>query len=111
MNKLKNRVSKEEYIQRLGVCFKSNEYINIRFTNNDVSKMGVGGELYGIQICQDYYSTNYGDTGYLFLLVDINDPEKPTIFVRTWQPTRDPNINGHLPKDHPDYGIFSGGNF
>lgn len=106
-----NRVSKQEYIQRLRSCFGSNEYINIQFTHNDISKMGKGGELYGIQIRQDYYSTNYGDTGFLFLLVDVNNPEEPVIFVRTWQPERDPNINGRLPKDDPDFGIYSGGYF
>ena len=44
------------------------------------------------QIKQDYYSTNYGDQGYLFLMVDLNDPDKPIIKVRTWQPEKDPNF-------------------
>ena len=44
--------------------------------------MGAGGETYGIQIKQDYYSSNYGDHGYLFLMVDFNDPENPSIKVR-----------------------------
>ncbi|MEI3052199.1 MAG: hypothetical protein V8T35_02350 [Prevotella sp.] len=45
-------------------------------------KMGAGGETYGIQIKQDYYSSNYGDHSYLFLMVDFNDPENPSIKVR-----------------------------
>ena len=32
--------------------------------------MGKGESIYSIQIKQDYYSSNYGDSGYLFLLVD-----------------------------------------
>ena len=86
------RQSKEQYMRNLERCFASNEYINIRFSNNDIVKAGVGGEVYGIQIKQDYYSTNYGDTGYLFLMVDLNDPKKPVIKVRSWQPERDPDF-------------------
>ena len=63
-------------------------------------KAGAGGELYGIQIKQDYYSTNYGDQGYLFLMVDLNDPDKPIIKVRTWQPEKD-----------PDFGLYDIGMF
>ena len=106
-----NRMSKADYIKNLRMCFDSNEFINIKFTDNDIMKMGEGGELYGIQIHQDYYSSSYGDTGYLFLLVDINNPKEPTIYVRTWQPERDPNVNNRLPKNHPDYGIYGSGNF
>lgn len=86
------RQGKEQYLRNLERCFNSNEYINIRFANNDIVKAGVGGEVYGIQIKQDYYSTNYGDTGYLFLMVDLNDPKRPVIKVRSWQPERDPNF-------------------
>lgn len=75
--------SKKEYIEHLHQCFNSNECVNIHFSNNEVTKGK--DELYGIQIKQDYYSTNYGDTGYLFLLVDLKNPDKPIIKVRTWQ--------------------------
>ena len=78
-----NRQTKDEYIKNLEHCFASNEFINIRFANNDILKSGKGGETYGIQIKQDYYSSTYGDTGYLFLMVDVNDPDKPIIKVRT----------------------------
>lgn len=84
--------TKAQYLKNLRYSFSSQEFINIRFANNDVIKLGNGGEIYGIQIKQDYYSSSYGDTGYLFLMVDLNDPEKPIIKVRTWQPERDPNF-------------------
>ena len=105
------RHTKREFIRKLEQSFKSNQFINIRFSNNDVLKSGVGGEVYGIQIKQDYYSSSYGDTGYLFLLVDINNPDKPIISIRTWQPERNPNINSMLSKDDPSYGIFGIENF
>ena len=87
---VKTRYTKEQYIKHLEQSFASKEFINIRFSNNDIIKAGKGGEIYGIQIKQDYYSDNYGDTGYLFLLVDINSPAEPIIKVRTWQPEPDP---------------------
>lgn len=96
-----NRYTKNEYIKHLERSFNSNEFINIRFSNNDIVRASGGyGEVYGIQIRQDYYSTNYGDTGYLFLFVDLNDPDNPIIKVRTWQPERD-----------PDFGLYGLGDF
>ena len=105
------RFSKQEYIRNVENSFKSNQFINIRFYDNDVKKMGVGDDTYGIQIHQDYYSSNYADTGYLFLMVDLNDPDLPCIKVRTWQPERDPNINGNFDKSDRYYGLIYGGNF
>lgn len=105
------RQTKSEYMRKLKMCFQSNQFINIRFADNDVVKMGAGGETYGIQIKQDYYSTNYGDHGYLFLMVDFNDPNNPSIKVRTWQPDRNPNINSNLPRSNRDWGIIGPGNF
>lgn len=94
-----NRQTKDEYIHNLARTFASNEFVNIRFANNDVYKMGKGGEMYAIQIAQDYYSTHYGDKGYLFLMVDINDPQHPLIKVRTWQPEKDPKFGLYGPGD------------
>ena len=88
------RRSKAEYLEELERCFKSNEFINIRFADNTIEKAGRGGEVYGIHIKQDYYSTNYGDNGYLFLMVDLNDPKQPIIKVRVWMPERDPDFFG-----------------
>ena len=105
------RQDKNTYLKNLEKSFKSNQFINIRFADNEVKKMGKGGETYGIQIHQDYYSSTYGDTGYLFLMVDLNEMDQPIIKVRTWQPHRDPNINGNFEKDDPYYGLIYGGNF
>jgi hypothetical protein len=96
-----NRQTKDEYLANLKRCFERNEFVNIRFSNNDVKKMGENtGETYGIQIQQDYYSSTYGDKGYLMLLVDINQPTKPLIKLRTWQPEKD-----------PDFGLYEPGDF
>jgi hypothetical protein len=94
------KYTKTQYIKQLGAVFKSNEYVNLKFTDINVIKAGVGGEIYGIQLQQDYFSTSYGDTGYLFLRVNLNTPEEPIISVRTWQPEKD-----------PEFGLYNLGNF
>ncbi|MEI6143074.1 MAG: hypothetical protein WCP85_27600, partial [Mariniphaga sp.] len=86
-----NRLTKEDYVKRLRHSFLSNEFINIRFEDCNIVKSGKGDEIYGIQIKQDYFSSTYGDKGYLFLMVDLKNYEKPVIHVRTWQPDKDPN--------------------
>ena len=60
-----------------------------------------------MQLKQDYVSKTYGDQGYLFLFIDFNDPDKPLIHIRTWQPERNPELTPNLPPDHPRAGIFS----
>lgn len=79
------RMDKTTYIKRLRHVFASSEFVNLKLANNRILKSSKGGELYAIQIKQDYFSTNYGDSGYLFLLVDVNDPDHPIIHVRAWQ--------------------------
>ncbi|MDR1681646.1 MAG: hypothetical protein LBS12_07695 [Prevotellaceae bacterium] len=99
--------SKTEYMDHLRMVFSANEYVNLKFANISVVKAYPQEEWYGIQLRQDYYSTHYGDTGYLFLLVDLNDPEKPVIYVRTWQPKPDPNIKSSIGID----GVYNPKNF
>lgn len=83
-----NRYDKETYLANLARTFKLNEFINLRFTNNDVQWLEKyeDAEIYGIQIGQEYTSSRYADKGYLFLLVDMTDHDAPQIKVRTWQP-------------------------
>ena len=86
------RQTKEQYMKSLRKCFASNEYVNIHFADNTVRRSASKPDIYGIQIKQDYFSSTYGDTGYLFLLIDFAKPETPIIHVRTWQPDLDPNV-------------------
>lgn len=93
--------SKAEYIKNLERTFGANEYVNLKFADTMVKKGGYKNhqtgepkEVYGIQLKQDYYSQTYGDTGYLFLAVDLDNPEQPVIHIRTWQPEADGANNG-----------------
>lgn len=88
--------SKQSYIKHLARSFASKEYINLRFADNEVYQIGKGGETFAIQLSQEYYSSNYGDKGYLFLLVDVNDPQHPLITVRTWQPEKDTHFKDRI---------------
>ncbi len=78
-------LGKGKYIEKLHKVFNSNEFVNIRFLENDIAQHNSGTELYGIRIKQEYISSSYGDIGYLFLMVDLTD-ELPVIYVRTWEP-------------------------
>lgn len=77
--------NKEQYISRLKQVFAANEFINVSFNTSDVLMLGKGSRMYGIQLSQEYYSSNYSDKGYLFLMVDLTDHTQPVIHVRTWQ--------------------------
>lgn len=85
------RFTKKEYIERLGRIFRANEFVNLHFEENQVKKVSGDKKIYGIQIKQDYYSTNYADKGYLFLMFDLSDTTQPKIYVRTWQPEKNPD--------------------
>ena len=83
-----NRYTKDEYLKNLDRCFRRNEFINIRFSNNDIQWLEKyqNEEIFAIQIGQEYNSSSYGDKGFLFLLVNMTDHDQPQIKVRTWQP-------------------------
>lgn len=88
------QLSKGEYMDRLGRIFNRNEFINIRFEDNQVRKTQKNEKIYGIQIAQHYYSSTYADKGYLFLMIDLTDTLNPRVYVRTWQPEK--NADGSV---------------
>ena len=90
------RMDKNSYFERLSKVFKSQEYINIRFTETDFKRQLIssdeegsnGEDIFGVRLLQEYHSTTYGDVGYLFLMVDLRDTKRPVIHVRAWQPDK-----------------------
>lgn len=86
------KYSKQQYIERLRYSFQSKEYINLRFNETEIIKgSGTRDGIFAMQLSQDYFSNNYGDTGYLTLLVDLRE-ELPVIKVRVWQQQKDPEF-------------------
>jgi hypothetical protein len=85
------KYNKETYIKNLRNNFARNEFVNIHFEDNQVLRKSSDDKIFGIQIAQHYYSSNYSDFGYLFLMIDLNDTLNPKIYVRTWQPQKNPD--------------------
>ena len=86
------QLTKREFLRNLRRQFQSKDYINLHFSQNRIYQLQKGVERYGIEIKQDYYSSNYGDTGYLTMIFDLTNPDQPVIHVRTWQEQPDPNF-------------------
>lgn len=93
------QLTKREFLRNLRRQFQSKDYINLHFSQNRIYQLQKGVERYGIEIKQDYYSSNYGDTGYLTLIFDLTNPDQPIIHVRTWQEQPDPNFGVVSPAD------------
>lgn len=93
------QLTKREFLRNLRRQFQSKDYINLHFSQNRIYQLQKGVERYGIEIKQDYYSSNYGDTGYLTLIFDLTNPNQPVIHVRTWQEQPDPNFGVVSPAD------------
>ncbi len=93
------QLTKQEFLRNLRRQFQSKDYINLHFSQNRIYQLQKGVERYGIEIKQDYYSSNYGDTGYLTLIFDLTNPDQPIIHVRTWQEQPDPNFGVVSPAD------------
>lgn len=94
-------LDRKGYIERLERQFASKEYINLRFNATQLSRSYSNPNIYGVQIEQDYYSSNYCDHGYLFLQINLTNPDQPQILVRTWQPEPDPKFGIYNLDDFP----------
>lgn len=89
-----NKQNKQQYIRNLKMAFKKNEWIDVKFNFEDtgsacgaITQSKKNSTMYGVRVCQDWKSTNYSDTGYLFLLWELPDDDgNAIIHVRTWQP-------------------------
>ncbi|MBP5771075.1 MAG: hypothetical protein J6W75_06905 [Bacteroidaceae bacterium] len=90
---------KEQYIKNLKKTFAGNSYINIKFADATIEKMNdraPGVQRFAINIHQDYCSTKYCDSGFLFLMLDASNINWPIIQYRTWQAERDEKFTTKL---------------
>lgn len=97
-----NKLSKEQYIQKLRGVFARNSYIKVTFDEIEVMRHPVNPNFYGVTLLQGWTAgklkgEDYHDEGYLFLLWDFTNESAPQIHVRTWQP--DKIGDKPLPKD------------
>jgi hypothetical protein len=97
-----NVLSKEQYLKKLKDAFKKNEWINVLFDSIHIRKHGKN-ETYGVELVQTWTSSTYGDKGYLFLLWDFTNKDKPQIHVRAWQPEGTPEEERYKLRDFKGY--------
>lgn len=85
-----HKQDKKGYLANLAKTFANNRYIKIDFDDVKIVRNGATGkqDYYGVTLHQKWHSTNYSDEGYVFLLWDFRNEERPVIHVRTWQPDR-----------------------
>ncbi|RKD91470.1 nuclear transport factor 2 family protein [Mangrovibacterium diazotrophicum] len=97
--------TKQEYLTKLSQVFANNEYVNILFDEIEISQHPKWDEIYGVAFKQDWNTSRYSDSGYVFLMIDFKDEANPIIHVRTWQPEK---YNGKvMPKEERfDLGAF-----
>jgi hypothetical protein len=81
--------TKGQYMEALKNVFRNNKYINVIFEDIIVIRHPDPiYPVYGVTLKQDWHSSTYSDTGYVFLLIDFEDQSRPIITVRTWQPEK-----------------------
>ena len=84
--------TKNEYLTNLKRIFNNDKKNLIRVDFDEIKVMRHPNSspnyarCYGVTLHQSYKSGTYSDEGYLFLLWDFTDENKPKIHVRTWQP-------------------------
>lgn len=80
------RRSRQEYLDGLERVFARNDFVKIEFEKVEVVRHHQDPDLYGVTLKQEWKSSTYSDSGWLFLLVDFRDRDQPLIHVRSWQP-------------------------
>ena len=119
-NKLKvvyKKQNKEQYIANLKKAFLRNKWIDVKLSDIEengnlpnacagVTRSKINPNMFGVRLRQEWRSSNYSDVGYLFLLWDFTDEDKPVIHVRTWQPEFVGNV-----RQEPDVNISTLGAF
>lgn len=95
--------NKEQYLTNLERVFQRSGFINVAFDKISVKKHNAKKNVYGVTLHQNWESSSYCDDGWVFLLWDFTDPEKPQIHVRTWQTDQMVAIDGAF--DEQDFFI------
>lgn len=78
--------TKEEYLKKLATVFKINRYINVEFEDVKIQRHGLNPNIYGVTVRQKWSTSRYSDDGYVFMVWDFSNQDRPQIHVRTWQP-------------------------
>lgn len=81
-----DKQNKQQYLAKLKRIFNTVRYINVEFDDVQIKRHGANPDIYGVRVVQDWNTSNYSDEGYVFMVWDFTDPDRPQIHVRAWQP-------------------------
>lgn len=80
------KLSKSEYLEHLeSKIFKLNANLDVQFKDIKILSHPDYPEIYGVNLYQEWTSSTYSDTGYLYIIIDFENENKPLIHVRAWQ--------------------------
>jgi len=94
-------IPRDQYLKNLESAFQRNAYINIKFEEIEVVQQDKSSPVYGVTLRQEWNSSTYSDVGWLFLMIDFENEDRPMIWVRTWQPISIPRDKVFWPGDFP----------
>lgn len=77
--------TKQQYIDNLRKVFNKVAFIKLNFTDIDPVRHRKDPNFYGVRLNQHWRTSEYEDSGFLFLLIQFKENEDPLIWVRTWQ--------------------------
>ena len=78
--------TKQQYLENLRRAFQSASYIKVLFDDVTIVQHPIINGVYGVTVHQKWNTNRYSDVGYVFMMWDFRNPDKPQIHVRTWQP-------------------------
>lgn len=85
-----NIQNKKQYLSRLAAVFKQDAkfLINVQFDSISIVRHPNPDprydNIYGVELIQRYSSRSYSDEGYLYLVWDFENEDRPKIHVRAW---------------------------
>ncbi len=93
---------KKTYLNNLRRIFAMNKRLRVTFDDIEVVRHPTNNDFYGVTLHQGWTSDRYHDDGYLFMVWDFRNEQRPQIHVRTWQPdayNKDGKGKQRIPKD------------
>jgi hypothetical protein len=82
------RRSKQTYFDKLKKVFETTAFIKVLYEDVQIRKHPSFKEIYGVSFKQIWHSSTYSDEGYIFLLIDFLDINRPLIHLSAWQPMK-----------------------
>ena len=79
--------------------FQNQQYIDVQLDRISIKRHGAKADFYGVTLHQALKTTGYEDHGWLFMVWDFRDKERPQIPIRVWQPDDQVNEVGVFEMD------------